>query len=470
MAAISPEQIDRWRSTPTEHQKLEFKAARSNYDFEKLCQYCVALANEGGGHLLLGIEDKLPRPIIGSTAFPNPAKTEAQLFEILRFRITVDEVIHPDGRVVVFSVPSRPVGSVYSFKGQYLMRAGDSLVPMSEDRLRQIFNEGKLDWLSESAAVDVDDQTVVDLLDTQTFFELTKAPYPTTRDAVLEALDGAGLIESRKTGNTISRLGAILLAKRLPDFTDLEFKAPRVVVYGGKSKETLVLDRDIFKGYAVGFHDLVKFTCGLLPQNEVIKGAFRKSTKLVPEEVVRELIANALIHQDFTETGTRVLIEIYTNRVEISNPGEPVIQVERFIDDNRSRNEKLVSLMRKMRVCEELGGGIDSVIRQVEVYQLPAPDFSSGLRHTRVIIFGSRDFWKMTMDERIRACYQHCCLKRVMFQPMTNQTLRERFGLPEKSMASVSLVIKNTVDTELIRLDDGAGGSRRFARYVPFWA
>jgi len=53
----TPEQIDLWRKSPSEHQQLEFKEAKSHFDQEKLRHYCVALANEGGGHLVLGVED-----------------------------------------------------------------------------------------------------------------------------------------------------------------------------------------------------------------------------------------------------------------------------------------------------------------------------------------------------------------------------------------------------------------------------
>ncbi len=144
--ATTPQQIDNWRESPSEHQNLEFKEAKNQYDFRKLCGYCVAIANENGGILLLGIADKLPRPIVGTQAFPNPLKTEQDLFDKLSFKVSVEAVCHPDGRVLVFSIPSRPKGTAYNLDGQYLMRVGERLVPMTEDQLRRIFDEKDTDW------------------------------------------------------------------------------------------------------------------------------------------------------------------------------------------------------------------------------------------------------------------------------------------------------------------------------------
>ncbi len=144
--ATTPQQIDSWRQSPSEHQNLEFKEAKNQYDFGKLCEYCVALANEGGGNLLLGIADKPPRRVVGTQAFQNPVKTEQDIFSKLDFRVSVEAISHPEGRVLVFTIPSRPVGTAYALDGQYLMRVGEQLVPMTEDHLRRMFEEKGTDW------------------------------------------------------------------------------------------------------------------------------------------------------------------------------------------------------------------------------------------------------------------------------------------------------------------------------------
>jgi ATP-dependent DNA helicase RecG len=207
-----------------------------------------------------------------------------------------------------------------------------------------------------------------------------------------------------------------------------------------------------------------------LPQNEVIENALRKQVKLLPDDSVRELIANALVHQDLSIEGTGPVIEVYSNRAELSNPGEPIVPVERFIDGYQSRNERLADFMRRMRICEERSSGIDRVVHEAEVFQLPAPSFRTGHRRTIVTVYGPKPFDEMDREDRVRACYQHCALKWVVSERMTNQTMRTRFGLPEAKATVTSQIIAATIEAGLIKSDETVGGSRKHARYVPFWA
>lgn len=468
--ATTSAQIDLWRQSASENRNLEFKEAKNQIDSRRLNEYCVALANEGGGTLLLGIADKPPRTVVGTQAFPDVVATAEKLFQAIGFRVDIEEVTHPVGRVLVFHIPSRPRGTAYHLDGKYLMRSGEALVPMSEDQLRRIFAEGGPDWLDENSKTGLDAQQVVELLDTQTFFELLKLPYPTDRAGVIDRLIGERLIHREADTYSIFRLGALLLARKLDDFADISRKAPRVVVYTGTSKLETRLDRTGTRGYAVGFQGLVRFVMDQLPQNEAIEDALRKEVKLVPEVVIRELVANSLIHQDFSIGGASVMVEIYESRVEISNPGEPIVPVERFIDGYQSRNERLADLMRRLGICEEKSSGIDRVVQAAEVYQLPAPDFRAGHRRTAVTIYGLKPFEEMDRNDRVRACYQHCALRWVMAERMTNQSLRERFHLGEDKAAIASQVIAATIEAGLIKPDESVGGSRKYARYLPFWA
>lgn len=467
--ATTVEQIDLWRQVSSEHQQLEFKEAKAQFDPVKLCEYCVALANEGGGHLLLGVADKPPRDVVGTLAFPSITHQTEQLFTSLGFRVDIEEVKHPGGRILVFHIPPRPRGTAYDYKGRYLMRSGSQLTSMAESELRKIFAEGGPDWLEERSRVGLDAQAVVDLLDTQSYFELLRLPYPGGRSGVLDRLLQDRLIDPTGSTFAVRRIGALLVAKRLSDFPDLERKAPRVVVYAGSSKLDTRLDESVASGYAVGFQSLVRFIMSQLPQNEVIEGALRRDVKLVPEVVIRELVANALIHQDFQVGGASVMVEVYGNRIEFSNPGEPIVPVERFIDGYQSRNERLADLMRRMGICEEKSSGIDRVVQAAEVYQLPAPDFRVDFKRTRVVIHGPKQFEAMDRDDRVRACYQHCVLRWVMGERMTNLSLRERFQLPETKSASVSQVIAAAIDAGFVRADPSVGASKKFARYVPSW-
>lgn len=468
--AISVAQIDLWRSVKSETQNLEFKEAKNQYDNDKLLKYCVAVANEGGGHLLFGIADKPPRTVVGSQAVNNIVDMAAKIFTAVGFRVDIEEVLHPDGRVVVFVIPPRPRGTAYHHKGAYLMRSGEELIPMSEDQLRKIFAEGQPSWLDNPALNDQAAQDVIQLLDTQAFFDLMNLPYPTHQQSVIERLIAERLIQETAAGFSILNIGALLLAKNLKNFSGVSRKAARVVVYAGDSKLNTKSDITGEKGYAVGFKGLVAYVMGQLPQNEIIEDAIRKEVKLVPEVVIRELLANALIHQDLEMTGASPVVEIYSNRVEISNPGEPIVPVERFIDGYQSRNERLADLMRRFGICEEKSSGIDRVVESAELLQLPAPEFLVSFKRTAVVIHGARKFKDMDGSDRVRACYQHCVLQWVLRKQMTNQSLRDRFGVSENTANTISQIITSAVDQRLIKPDPNAPESRRYARYIPHWA
>ncbi len=201
-----------------------------------------------------------------------------------------------------------------------------------------------------------------------------------------------------------------------------------------------------------------------------IAQSLRREVKMFPEIAVRELVANALIHQDFTETGMSVMVEIYDHRMEISNPGKPFISPDRFIDEYQTRNERPADLMRRLGICDEKGSGVDKVIQAAEAFQLPAPDFRVGEKRTSVVLFGHKEFEAKDRNDRIRATCQHSCLRYVMNERMTNQSLRERFRLPEKKSESVSRAIRDTVEAGKIKQADPEQTSLRYRHYVPFWA
>ena len=207
-----------------------------------------------------------------------------------------------------------------------------------------------------------------------------------------------------------------------------------------------------------------------MPVNEVIEKALRKTVAVFPELAVRELVANALIHQAFFVTGAGPMVEIFDDRIEITNPGEPLVDTQRFVDTPpKSRNETLASMMHRLRICEERGSGIDKVIAQIEIYQLPAPLFEVPEGFTRVVLFAHKPLIAMDKAERVRACYLHACLKYVSREFLTNASLRERFGVEEKNKAAVSRYIREAVDAGVIKpFDEDA--ARKLMKYVPFWA
>jgi predicted HTH transcriptional regulator len=265
-------------------------------------------------------------------------------------------------------------------------------------------------------------------------------------------------------------LGAILFAKSLQNFGSLKRKAVRVIQYKGVNKIETIREQEGAKGYACGFDGIIVFLLNMLPSNEVIGKALRQNVPMFPELAVRELVANALIHQDFSIHGTGPMIEIFDNRMEITNPGLPLVKIDRFLDSPpKSRNEGVASLLRRIGVCEERGSGIDKVVYLTEFYQLPAPIFETTDEHTRSILFAHKEFNDMERTDRIHACYLHACLRYVQKEPMTNFTLRERFGIDVKNSAIVSRIIKDTVNAGLIVVHDETVGPRSI-RYLPKWS
>ena len=465
------DQVNEWLGVRTETEGLEFKEAKNQLDFKKLLEYCVGIGNEGGGQLVLGVTNECPRRVVGSAALDNPQKAAEKMLDRLGFRVHVEEVQHPDGRVVVVHIPSRPVGVALHLDGKYLMRCGEQLVPMSQDVLRVILNEGQEDFILDVAKARLSDEATVEILDTHVYFELMEEPYPERRGLVLRRFEKEGLIRAGGGGISITNLGALLFAQRLQDFDQLAWKSPRLIRYDGVSKDQTARDIVGVRGYAVGFSNFVGSIENMTPSNEVIEEALRIENKVFPVRSVRELVANALIHQDLTLGGTRVTVEIYNDRLEVTNPGKPDIPTERFIDEYGTRNERLADLMRRLRICEAKGSGIDRVVRTAEAMQLPAPEFRATERRTTAILYAHRPFSEMDKFDRVRACYQHCCLQYITRAKMTNATLRDRFGFGggAREITAVSRVLADTRELELIRLGDNTA-SKKNAHYVPFWA
>jgi predicted HTH transcriptional regulator len=191
---------------------------------------------------------------------------------------------------------------------------------------------------------------------------------------------------------------------------------------------------------------------------------------MYPEPAIRELVANALIHQDFAITGAGPMIEIFEDRMEVTNPGHPLVSTDRFLDTPpRSRNESLASFMRRAGICEERGSGIDKVVFQTEYYQLPAPIFETWDDSTHTVLFAHKALKDMGREDRVRACYLHACLRYVERNPMTNSSLRERFGIEEHNSAIASRIIRDAMEDGAIKPYDPEQG-KKYAKYLPRWA
>lgn len=376
--------------------------------------------------------------------------------------------------VVIFQIQSATHVPV-RFKDTEFIRVGSYKKklrehPEKERALWALFSE--VPFERNVTASDVSSDDVLALIDYPNYFRLMGQPLPDNRMAILDRLSAETVIAVKSDNRfDITNAGAILFASSLTQFDRLARKAARVIIYRGDNRVDTIKEQAGDKGYAIGFEGLISYINDQLPQNEEVEQAFRRQVRMYPEIAIRELVANALIHQDFGLTGTGPLIELFSGRMEITNPGLPLIDTLRFIDEPPlSRNETLAGLMRRMNICEERGSGIDKVISNVEVFQLPAPDFRVTTNHTVAVLFGPREFSAMDKADRIRACYQHACLWFVSGKQMTNASLRKRLNIDDKNYPMASRIIRDTMDADLIKPHAQTSGSKKDAKYVPFWA
>ncbi|MFN0187438.1 MAG: ATP-binding protein [Bacteroidia bacterium] len=474
--------IERLLKLPKECEWVEFKINLKSE--EEIGKYISALSNgaylqnEPFGYLVFGINDNSIQ-IEGTQFKPTLHKVGNEELEhwLLqrvspRIEFQIFETIYKGKSLALFQIQAAK-GEPTCFSKQDYVRVGNITRPLKDfpEKEKKIWNNKPKEFFEKGIALEVESASdVIKYLDTQCYFDLLKIPYPSSRDGVIERFISEKFVKDHSDYYSITNLGAMLFAKNLEDFESMSFRAPRVIQYEGKSKLKTLKDQEGKFGYASGYDKLIKYINALLPSNEVIGVAFRETKLMYPEIAIRELVANALVHQDFFENGSTPLIEIYSDRIEISNPGIPLISPNRFIDEHQSRNVLLSSVMRRLGICEKKGSGMDKVVFNIELYQLPAYDVQVQEKHTKVILYAYQKFSDMDKKDRIRACYQHACLKYITNDKMTNTTLRERFQIADENAAMVSRIIKDTYEAGLIKEEDPENTSRKYVKYVPVWA
>jgi len=468
---------------PNETEWLEFK--HNNCDKEMIGEYISALSNSATLHgkinayMIWGVDDKT-HEILGTTFRPSITTKgnealENWLLRLLKPKIDFRfyEVEIEDKYLVLLEITPAVVNPVM-FSGVEYIRLNSHKkklkeLPEKERELWRVFD--RVPFEKQIAVDNLNDSEVLGYLEYTAYFDLLKLPLPENRDGILESLVSDEMIEKTQNGTwNITNLGAILFAKDLNDFSHLKRKNIRTILYRDNSKLETIKEIEGKKGYAVGFERLIENINNMLPSNEVIGQAFRETILMYPELAIRELVANAIIHQDFFQRGNSVMIEIFANRFEVINPGEPLVDTDRFLDSPpKSRNEILASFMRRINICEERGSGVDKIVAQTELYQLPAPIFRATNGYTIGILFAHKELKEMNRMDRVRACYLHCCLKYIENDFMNNTSLRERFGIEIKNRSMVSKIINETIKDEKIALYDESVGTKA-REYVPKWA
>lgn len=409
--------IDRLRQylAENESRQLEFKRATTQFDSTKLMRYCCALSCEGGGKMVFGVSDD--KQVVGTQAFADPAKTEHDIHNRIGLRCTF-ETLQADGkRVLILHIPRSVVGHPTSYEGRYWMRSGESLAPMSPERLRELLNEGAPSYLDENEPGTHSWDEIKLLPAVERYYELIGSRMPGEETQIRDFLRMHFVERTAFDASLfyIRRLGAITLARSLNDFPDVEHHTIRVMRLRGTSITDMVFDRTYSKGYAVVFDDVIDQINALLPVNEDFADGLRDEHRDFSLVAVREIVVNACVHQDFMEHG-----------------------------------------------------GIDRALENIEKQQTDAPEFIVKTRSTTVELRKGR-FEDMGMKERVNAAYLHCCPQTAKGGFLTNSSLRERFGLSKAKTAVTSQVIAAAVDAGLIFLDPATKGSRRTARYLPFY-
>ncbi len=472
---------------PNETEWIEFK--EGNADPEQIGRDISALANAAAyagrsyAYKLWGVTDG-SHELVGTSFNPLAAKAKGNqdlqiwLRRMLSVNANYDFVTieHEEMAFVVAKIAAASAQPVYFQKRAYI-RVGSStteLVPGSAreaELWRRLQNSSFEEEVAQSGLTD---QEALDLLDADVFFTLVGARAPESRSAVVEELAAQDLLRLQDDGGyAVTNLGALLIARRLTEFPTLRKRVLRVVRFDGKGSIDILDSQSYDEGYATAITRAEGYVMSVVPAHEVAEGAFRRVVREYPQRAVRELISNTVIHQDLSDASAGPFVGIYSNRIEFSNPGVSLVPPEKMLNAlPRSRNDALAGMLRQMHLCEESGTGWDRVIEACESSFMMAPKIESDEQvGTRVTLFAGSGYERMTKRQRMEAAYWHACLIYSRGESMSNQSLRERFGLEpsQKSTVAISRLIRECCSEGLIREEDSEAGAK-FRRYIPGWA
>lgn len=465
---------------PHEINELDWKAGLSPAR-DRLVEHLIAFANHpGGGYLVFGIDNTTANLLgVDQGQVQGIVNTLASLGrDAIEPALAIDHAVvdYEDVPLLCVQIPehaNRPVHRRGKSIEESWVRSGGTTRKISRQELAGLLLGSQPPrWEEQRATPVLDADAVLVALDLATIAKLRERPLPDDRDALLRWLADEKMIVFESGGYGITRFGALAAARRLEDFDVLTRKRIRVIRYRGTNKVDTIDELVGQKGYAVGFEGLIAHLKRSLPHSEVIRQALRAEVNVYPEVALRELIANTLIHQDFSVTGAGPMIEIFEDRIEFTNPGGllPSKRLDRLIGTTpESRNEVLASAFRLYRICEERGTGFQKVVAAIELYGLPPVAFAVLDGAFRVTLYAPRKFADMGKAERMEACYQHAVLRYLSGQTLTNTSLRERLKLNEKQRNTVTNLIGDAIEGGRIKRKDPDAGNK-FAEYLPYWA
>lgn len=462
----------------TELNELDWKSGLSEKS-ERLAQHISAFANQtGGGTFAFGVNND------ASLFTPSRVQAEEIIKKIgniarnnLNISIRIEHAsVDMDGHgILLVHVPEQKDKPVYlrgmTIYDSYYRSAGQTH-KMSRPQVHAMLADTEgLTFEDRTATSGITAEKVMTLLDFAQFYKLVKKPVPSGIDHIVEGMEAYGFCRKEEGAWSVTNLGAVLLARDLKDFLSLAFKNIVVRQYKGNNNLHLSSETFFHEGYALSLDKIVAHIMSLLEKTELIRTSFRENKYPYPEVSIRELVANALIHQNFDIQGMTLSIEIFGNRLTITNPGVPLIDTNRFIDmPPKSRNEKVAQSMFLFNLCEKRGSGMDRAVAGVEEMRLPPIKIERGEDFTRITLYPERKYLDMSKTEKIQACYQHACLLFEDGTKMTNLSLRERLSIGKNNSAVASRIINDTINTGLIKLADESSGSKRYSAYIPYYA
>lgn len=465
-----------------ELNELDWKESLSPNN-KKLCQHISAFANmPGGGFIVFGIKNGAEK-VVGVTtqeATNIIDKVSSLCRDGVEPLVSIDYSIekYQEKEVLIVFIKESAVKPVFlhgkTLEDSFIRSGGTTRKASRHDVGAMMLNSKSPTWEELHASKLLNEIEIINLLDFSKVLELLDKPVPSDLKEIMRWLeDEKMLVNADRKGYYITNFGAITAAKDLKYFDGLVRKSIRLIKYEGRNKVGASTEFPGNKGYAIGFEALITFIKGLLKDSEIVKSALRVNTSVYPEIALRELVANTLIHQDFTIRGTGPMIEIFDDRIVFTNPGKllPSKNIDRLIRTTpESRNEILAAAFRRYNICEERGSGFEKAVINIELYGLPPLLFEELENSFRVTMYAPKTYAEMTNAERIEAAYQHSIITYFADGGFNNSSLRERFGMHDKQASQISLLIKEAIEAGRIKPKEEGNVSKKFSKYIPYWA
>ena len=343
--------------------------------------YVVALCNEKGGTIVIGMEDAYPHKVIGTTQNENTlGELEANIYRDTDIRPVVYELFEneatKEGRVVVIEVPPRPIGRVYKFEDVALMRVGEELKPMSEDYYRKIIQEQEPDFsqqICDGATLDdLDDNAIRIMREKYAAKQKNERFLALEKEQILTDLE---LVVGGRVTN-----GAIILVGKESSLRRLLPQSAVMLEYRGAESQIHFDNRvEYRKPFYLMIDELwhdINLRNGSFPVRE---GPYIFNVPYFNEDVIREAINNAIAHRDY-RCASETLIKLYPQSMTIVNAGgfPHGVTLENLLSvPSTPRNRLLADVLSKTGIVERSGQGVDKIFYKTLVEGKQAPDYSN---------------------------------------------------------------------------------------------